>query len=293
MTAERMNSQGWMAQHERGFTPLIKSLAWISLRIGRTAARLLLYPICAYFLLFAGKARAASKQYLSKVFGRPPSVGEVFLHFFTFANCVLDRVYLLNGQTDLFEITSQGDGIVADILKEGNGCLLFGAHLGSFEVLSASAHMHPGLRVCLVMYEQNARKTNTVLRAINPRSATEVIALGQPSSMLKVEDRLNQNYAIGILADRSLNDERRIQHSLLGSAATFPIGPFRMAAMLGRPIVLMFGLYRGGCRYDIYFERLCDGSNSPEEALRRYVERVEHYCRMAPYNWFNFYDFWK
>jgi predicted LPLAT superfamily acyltransferase len=27
--------------------------------------------------------------------------------------------------------------------------------------------------------------------------------------------------------------------------------------------------------------------------LLRYVERLEHYCRLAPYNWFNFYDFWR
>jgi predicted LPLAT superfamily acyltransferase len=24
-----------------------------------------------------------------------------------------------------------------------------------------------------------------------------------------------------------------------------------------------------------------------------YVARIEHHCRNAPYNWFNFYDFWK
>ena len=26
--------------------------------------------------------------------------------------------------------------------------------------------------------------------------------------------------------------------------------------------------------------------------MRRYVARLEHYCREAPFNWFNFYDFW-
>jgi predicted LPLAT superfamily acyltransferase len=29
-----------------------------------------------------------------------------------------------------------------------------------------------------------------------------------------------------------------------------------------------------------------------EDAMRRYVERLEHYCRLAPFNWFNFYDYW-
>ena len=55
----------------------------------------------------------------------------------------------------------------------------------------------------------------------------------------------------------------------------------------------MFGLYRGGNRYDVYFEHLSDGSADPDSMLQRYVGRLEHYCRQAPFNWFNFYDFWK
>jgi hypothetical protein len=27
--------------------------------------------------------------------------------------------------------------------------------------------------------------------------------------------------------------------------------------------------------------------------IRRYAARLEHHARQAPYNWFNFYDFWE
>ena len=30
-----------------------------------------------------------------------------------------------------------------------------------------------------------------------------------------------------------------------------------------------------------------------EQSVRSYVARLEHYCRLAPYNWFNFYDYWE
>ena len=71
--------------------------------------------------------------------------------------------------------------------------------------------------------------------------------------------------------------------------------------MLKRPVVLMFGIYGGGNRYDVHFERLIDftgveraqRSQMVEEAVRRYVDRLEYYVRAAPYNWLNFYDFWK
>ncbi len=57
----------------------------------------------------------------------------------------------------------------------------------------------------------------------------------------------------------------------------------------------------GGNRYKIYFEPLVNepqklkGMREVEFAalVRQYVRRLEEYCRMAPYNWFNFYKFWK
>jgi predicted LPLAT superfamily acyltransferase len=63
----------------------------------------------------------------------------------------------------------------------------------------------------------------------------------------------------------------------------------------------MLGLYRGGNRYDIYFEELADTRHTERaqrdralaHAVRSYVARLEHYCRIAPYNWFNFHDVWK
>jgi predicted LPLAT superfamily acyltransferase len=70
--------------------------------------------------------------------------------------------------------------------------------------------------------------------------------------------------------------------------------------MLQRPAVLMAGIYRGGRRYEVHFELLApaadprpaDGAAWLDSVMARYVARLEHYCREAPLNWFNFYDFW-
>jgi predicted LPLAT superfamily acyltransferase len=48
------------------------------------------------------------------------------------------------------------------------------------------------------------------------------------------------------------------------------------------------------------FEQIADFSTidsdgealAVREALERYVAVVERHCRMYPYNWFNFLDFW-
>jgi predicted LPLAT superfamily acyltransferase len=293
--------QEWLRRPERGNTAILKLFVWVALRLGRPTARLLLYPICLYFLGFSPKARAASNKYLAKVLEHKPKFADSFRHYHCFASTLLDRVFLLNDQSDRFDIHLHGVELATELLARGQGSFLFGAHMGSFEVMRALGHKQPGLRIDMVMYEENARKINSVLNAINPKLAIEIIALGKCDSMLKVEQCLEAGDWVGMLADRALEGEGQIRLPFLGEPAPFPLGPFRLAAMLRRPILLMFGLYRGGKRYDVYFESLNDLSDVPrsqrseltEQALRRYVQRLEHYCRLAPYNWFNFYDFWK
>jgi predicted LPLAT superfamily acyltransferase len=284
----------WTSRRERGAVPLIRLMVWIVLRVGRPVALILLSPVCAYFFLFSPRSRAASLAYLGRVLGRRPTVADRWRHYRCFATCLLDRVLLLNGRVDLFDVTVHGEEIVTSIQKRGGGGFLFGAHLGSFEVVRAVGRHMADVRTSLVMYEENARKTNAVLHAVNPALAIDIIGLGKPGSMLAVRDRMDEGHLVGILADRSLESERRMQFSFLGDPAWFPVGPFRMAAMLRRPVVLMLGLHHGGRRYEIVFETICaePANESVEDAMRHYVARLEHHCRIAPYNWFNFYDFW-
>ncbi|HTZ78550.1 MAG TPA: hypothetical protein VMC10_11600 [Stellaceae bacterium] len=300
MTASNSASQQWTTRIERGALPLIRFMAWIALKLGRPAARLILYPICLYFLIFSDASRRASRQYLTRVLGHQPHWRDIFRHYHAFAACVLDRIYFLNDQLHLFDLHVEGEEIAIDILRRAGGCILVGAHVGSFEATRALGRRQPDLRVSLVMFEENARKVQTVLNAINPALAMDVIALGRPDSMIAVSERLERGDFVGILADRSVGGESHLRVPFLGAPAAFPLGPFQMAALLRRPVVLMLGLYRGGRRYDVFFEPLADPSNlsagqrdaEAERTLRLYVERLEHYCRDAPFNWFNFYDFW-
>ena len=61
-----------------------------------------------------------------------------------------------------------------------------GAHMGSFEVMHSLGRRQRGLRVAMAMYEENARKINATLAAINPRLATDIISLGRIDAMLKL-----------------------------------------------------------------------------------------------------------
>jgi predicted LPLAT superfamily acyltransferase len=291
----------WARRSERGSAFMVRLMTWISLRLGRRAGRCVLPLIVAYFLLLAAPARRASRIYLRRALGREPGWRDLYRHLHFFASTIHDRIYLINDRFDLFDIEVLGGGLVTDLLATGRGALLMGAHLGSFEVLRARAKENPGLDVAMVMYEENARKINAALAVANPEARLDIIPLGHVGSMLQVRQRLQDGAIVGILGDRMLGGDTTISVSFLGEPAALPSGPFRMAAILRQPLIFMAGIYLGDNRYRIHFEALADFSAISAEgrdaalhgAVERFAAVLEQHCRAAPYNWFNFFDFWQ
>jgi len=301
MTASSEQRADWVSRPERSNMLMLRIMSWISLRLGRPAGRAVLHLIAAYFLLFAPASRAASRAYLRRALNRPATWRDVYRHFFCFASTIHDRIYLLNQRFDLFDIRVHGEEVMKELLAEGGGVFLIGAHMGSFEVIRALGRHHGGLRVAMAMYEENARKLNQMLSAINPAAQQDVVGLGQVDSMLRIHEHLEAGDLVGMLADRTLGGDAAQPVELLGGEADLPLGPFRMAAILRRPVVFMVGLHQDANRYDIHFEKLADFSGCErgerqlhiKQAMVRYTQLLEMHCRQSPYNWFNFFDFWR
>ena len=294
----------WTRQRERSNRFLLLMMRWLALALGRRATRVLLHPIVGFFILDRA-TRAHSARYLSRALARPATWGDVYRHLHAFASTVLDRVYLLQERFDEFRFSASGRDAILVPFARGDGVLAFGAHLGSFEALRMIGH-DKGLRIAMIMYEDNARLINETLAALAPKAELRTIALGRVDAMLSLRRWLDEGGVAGLLADRTLaagsQRSRLVAIPFLGTPALFADGPFRLAAMLRRRVVFMAGLYRGGRDYDLRFVDLADfgaldasaaGRDAAvRAALERYVATLEALCREAPYNWFNFYDFW-
>src|SRR3546814_14487253 len=60
---------------------------------------------------------------------------------------------------------------------------------------------------------------------------------------------------VGMMADRAREGERTATVDFLGGKAQLPVAPWIMAGVLGVPVVIAFGLYRGGNHYERSEER--------------------------------------
>lgn len=294
-------AERWQAQGERGSGALMRLIAWIALNIGYRAGRILLYPICLYFLIFSIDARRASAGYLRRILGRRPRMADLFRHYFCFAATILDRPYFLTGRFESYDIQIHGEEALLRLVDRGQGGILMGAHIGSFEILRCLADRKAHIDLKVMMHRQTTQRINRILDELNPEHVGNVIELGRPDSVMRAYDVIAGGGFVGILADRNSKGEKCAAVPFLGDEAMFPLGPAMLAAVAQCPIVTFFAIYRGGRRYDIYFELLCD--RAPADYRRKpesltalvagFAGKMEARCRDAPYNWFNFFEFWK
>jgi predicted LPLAT superfamily acyltransferase len=290
----------WRAQKERGNRVAIRFMAWVALRFGRPVARLFLYPVCVYYTICSRQANKALRTFYVHAAGRPPAWRHLYRHYHCFASTILDRVYFLRGRFDLFKVTVHGLGDLDRLLSRGHGCLLLGSHLGSFEAVRAVGLARKGIEIRVVMDEENSPLLRGLIEELSPAVAATVIQVGGPATMLEVKECLNRGGVVGVMGDRVMKEDQAANCLFMEKLAPFPTGAIRLAHAVQAPVVLFFGLYRGGNRYDVYFESFSDQvclSSEPREAdlgrwVQRYADRLAVYCRHTPDNWFNFYEFW-
>jgi len=276
-------------------------MIWLALSVGRPVARALLYPICVYYLMFSRHARRAIRPFLIRALGRPVGWRDLYRQYHGFASTLLDRVYLLAGKSSHFDIDVRGVDILKDRLARGQGCILLGAHLGSFEIVRAIGLIQRNVEIKVLMYEQNTPMIRDLFRELNPAVAGAVIQTGSPDAMLQVKECLDRGGVVGILADRLVKQDQTTPCTFFGKVARFPAGTMWLANILQVPVILFFGLYRGGNRYEVHFELFAERvmidrrrrDLEVQQWTQRYADRLEHYCRLAADNWFNFYDFWE
>jgi len=295
-------SEDWSERPEIASPRVTAAAIALLRRIGRPAARTLIVLLSLFVFLRRGPERRASRAYLGRAFGRPAHWWEVLRHMHTYTLTLLDRVFLLAESFRRFDVRIDGLEHLHAAMDQGRGVLLLGAHVGSFDILRALGEQRPDVRVCVVMDRQQTPGLTATLQALNPSLAANIIDAGaDPAALaLAMHDAARSGALIGLLGDRARPGEALHEAEFFGAPAGFPVAPYLIASLLQVPVVLCVGLYRGGNRYDLYFEpfadevRLARATRSAQLGAwaQRFAARLEHHTRTAPYNWFNFYDFW-
>ena len=294
-------SHYWTHQKERSNIYLIRFICNFASKSGRRFVRFFLPVITLYFFLTSPLTRRSSRHFQRRAGVQKINSWTVLRHMHWFSSIVLDRVYFITDQFQYFDIKLKNLEVIDKVLSEHKKCILLGSHLGSFDVLRTMAVSQDKIPLKILMHRSHNEMITGVLEGLNPDLANTVIDLADEDAILEVQQSVDEGYSIGILGDRHAGKERVVSANLLGGEVEMPAGPFLLASIFKVPIVVFYGLYRGGNRYEIVFELLSEHIDISREnreqdlqdICQKYCQSLERHIAIEPKNWFNFYDYWR
>lgn len=296
----------WASIVEGGMVMGMHTMYFIHRCLGRWPFRIFMLPVMGYYFLVRGIARRSSLEYLRRIEDSTRGITLYwisFRHFLAFGECILDKALAWSGQLPLSNLKINGLDALKKQLATGQGAMLLVSHLGNMEISRALARLEPDIKLTVLVHTKHARLFNKFLRTLNQESQADLIQVTEISAAtaIMLAERLKRGELIVIAADRVpvSGDPRVVFTPFLGREAPFPIGPFVLASLLKCPVFLLFSLKLAD-GYHLSFEYFTGSLHLPrstrDAALRetaaRFAQRLEHYCRMAPLQWFNFFPFW-
>lgn len=303
-----MSSLHWSRYREQGFFLGIRFLFWLHHRLGPIAFKIAVYPVVLCYYLKNRSGRSAIREYLQLFAARYPDAqikpnwSTGFRIFLNFANSAREKLEAWFVGIPPSQVNFPERAFLHQLAASGQGGVLIGSHLGNLEVCRALGSL-TAVRVNVLVHTKHAKKFNRMMQMLNPKSQVRLIQVTEmtPTLAMQLGEAVERGELVVIVGDRTpINSSgRTCEAEFLGRTAPFPQGPYILAALLKCPVYTLFCL-RSADGYDIYMEKLCDRVQMKRgdreghirELVAEFARRLEHYCRLAPLQWYNFYPFW-
>jgi predicted LPLAT superfamily acyltransferase len=299
----------WAHIDEFSFVAGMRLLFWLCRVFGRWPVRAVLYPVVLWYMAAQPEARAASGEYLLRIAQngglgrRKPGALFVMRHFVSFAESILDKMLLWSGWIKIDSVKYANLDLIEAQVQAKRGALLICCHLGNLELCRLLSRQMAGLKMTVLIHTKHAKKFNRLLAQLNPDSQLNLMQVTElsPATAVLLAEKVAQGEFVAIAGDRiPVSHKPRVALAkFFGTAAPFPVGPYVLAHLFQCPVYLLFTLrYRGAVEihFELFRERICLPRKQRQRALAElaaeYALRLEYFCRRAPLQWFNFYDFW-
>lgn len=305
----------WSSIREAGTLFGLQFLRFVHRVFGRWLVSFCLLPTVAYFVLLRPNSRRSSQAFLAQHYRnypefwqKKPGLWATCKHFYVFAETVVDKLLSWFVEIDVDQFVIEHPERIDDIMQDSRGQLIIGSHTGNLEYCRGFMHRYRDKVINILVHDKHSVNYNTIMQQMNPDSRLNVFQVEEFDipTMLKIKSKVDAGEWVFIAGDRSplSGGERTVPVQFLGRTAHLPIGPYMLAKGLACPVKMMFSY----CDYlsdgkPVHFEivpfaeQVTLDRKQRIEQLEKYAQRfadaLEAQCAKAPYQWFNFYDFWE
>jgi predicted LPLAT superfamily acyltransferase len=271
---------------------------------GRRLCLAMLFPVVAYFHATDAERRRATHRFRERAMARRglrPRFGDGLRHALDFAAKAVEVAAAWSGdiRADRLEIVDP------EALRRAalGGAVLIVSHLGNVEISRALLSPEHRRRLTVLQHTAHARRFNRMLAGLNPEAAMDCLEVSEigPAAAIALQERVERGGWIAIAGDRTppSGNSRVSRAPFLGAEASFPQGPYILAHLLRCPVYALFCL-RDGARWRLHLEPFAERVELPagdkraalDALARRYAERLEAHAVAAPFQWYNFFEFW-
>lgn len=299
-------STHWASLPERAPLFGLFFLAYCYRLLGKKLCMIIGTPIIIYYYIVNKMQRQASQDFLKRVYayadlnGQPHSL----FHFFSFFEMALDKFGAWTGAMTFDQVVYQTSLTFKELMKQQTGGMLMVSHIGNMEFCRAAATTDHKRRLHILLHTKNAQRYHQFLKAFNPLLELNIVEVSEidPGTMIYLKDKVEQGDWVVLAGDRApLNSSGRVVSvPFLGQEAKFSQGPYILASLLGCPVYMTTAI-RDKQKIRVSIEKLADkielGRLNKDEKIKVYAGLFSEYLQkiaiMYPYQWFNFFNFWK
>lgn len=282
-----------------------KIFVFILNHLGLKLAYIVLRFVALYYFLFARKSNKNSFYFFHEVlkYKKTTAYLKIYKNYYLFGQTILDKVALMAGVKTKFTINHEGGEVLDKIAATGKGGILISAHVGNWEIAGQMLN-RLNTQFNILMYENERENIKKYMDEVQKKKNVKIIGIkdGEMGHLIELHNAFSNNELVVMHGDRFREGVQTIDTKFLGKTASFPAGPFIMAARFGVPLSIVFSVKETATHYHFFASEPLQvkRARTPEqtekavkELLENYVQEVEKMVLRYPEQWFNFYAFWK
>ena len=272
---------------------------WILKNFGVLPAYFLLRFVVLYFFLFSYKSSLQIYSlYRNKLgYSRLAGILKLYKNYYLLGQGIIDKVVLMSGINNKFTYNFDGEENLREIVSMQKGGILLSAHIGNWDI-AGYLLKRLDTKINIVMFDGEHTQIKEYLAAVTGNKSVSIIFIKNDlSHIYEISEAFKNNELVCMHADRFLEGNKTMATDFLGEKASFPMGPFVLAATFKVPVSFVFAVKENNLHYHFFASKIkkyshLDKGVVMQQMLNDFATEMEMKVKKYPEQWFNYYNFW-